>query len=168
MTTPTGGSGGPNNTNTWFPPNPHAQHAPQYIAQHAPQPPPPIYTNLPPPPRTPQQHQRYSAQQTPTRQTPRPGGAPEPPAVLLALAETYFEAAHKSGYAVAVKRPGEEALDAQAYCKLVATGLGCLEAALQVGCPFGETGEDAVLMGLVSAATTGGGDGEAKVCECAV
>lgn len=150
MNTPTGGaSGGIDPNNTWFTPvqqpqqHPiHSPHPPpQYLPQHPQQPPiqpphTPVYTNLPP--QTPTQ-QRWVGQTTPVRQTPRPGqptpyaqpAPPEPHAVLLALAEVYFEAAHKSGYAVAVKKPDESALDAQAYCKLVATGLGCLEAALQ-------------------------------------
>jgi hypothetical protein len=50
------------------------------------------------------------------------------PTVLLSLADTYITAAHSNGYKTAL---GTD-VDVQAYYALVATGLRCLEAALQV------------------------------------
>lgn len=51
----------------------------------------------------------------------------EPHLLLISLAESYFEAAHANGYRAAVSKGA----DARAYYKLIATGLRCLEAALQ-------------------------------------
>lgn len=49
--------------------------------------------------------------------------------LLLSLAEDYFTAAHGEGSLVALRRRHS---DTQAYYKLIATGLGCLEAVLKV------------------------------------
>lgn len=49
--------------------------------------------------------------------------------LLLSLAEDYFAAAHGEGSLVALRRRHS---DTQAYYKLIATGLGCLEAVLKV------------------------------------
>lgn len=62
------------------------------------------------------------------------GGRPQPPPVdyqllLLSLAEDYFAAAHGEGSMVALTRRQS---DIQAYHKLIATGLGCLEVVLKV------------------------------------
>ncbi len=62
------------------------------------------------------------------------GTSLQPPPVdyqllLLSLAEDYFTAAHSEGSIVALRRRHS---DTQAYYKLIATGLGCLEAALKV------------------------------------
>ncbi len=63
-----------------------------------------------------------------------PGTGLRPPPVdyqllLLSLAEDYFAAAHGEGSLVALRRRHS---DTQAYYKLIATGLGCLEAVLKV------------------------------------
>lgn len=50
--------------------------------------------------------------------------------VLVILAETYFSRAHTLGMAASVS---EDSPQAQTYYKLVAAGLGCLEAVLKVG-----------------------------------
>lgn len=49
--------------------------------------------------------------------------------LLLSLAEDYLTAAHGEGSLVALRRRRS---DSQAYYKMIATGLGCLEAALKV------------------------------------
>lgn len=49
------------------------------------------------------------------------------PTVLLSLADTYITTAHSNAYQSALGTPA----DVQAYYTLVATGLRCLEAALQ-------------------------------------
>ncbi len=49
--------------------------------------------------------------------------------LLLSLAEDYFTAAYGEGSLVALSRRHS---DTQAYYKLIATGLGCLEAVLKV------------------------------------
>ena len=49
--------------------------------------------------------------------------------LLLVLADEYFNAAHSHGMAVALSR---REMDTEEYYKLVATGLGCLEAVLKV------------------------------------
>ena len=49
--------------------------------------------------------------------------------LLLSLAEEYFATAHNEGSRVALCRRQS---DIQVYHKLIATGLGCLEAALKV------------------------------------
>jgi hypothetical protein len=85
----------------------------------------------------------YIPPQTPTRMQPvystpqryaQPAPPPPPPGpemagVLLSLADTYITTAHANGHKAAT---GSDA-EVKAYCKLVATGLQCLEAALQVG-----------------------------------
>lgn len=50
-------------------------------------------------------------------------------ALLLSLADEYFDAAHSQGRSLAISNENDE-LDE--YYKLVATGLGCLEAVLKV------------------------------------
>jgi hypothetical protein len=54
--------------------------------------------------------------------------------LLLSLAEEYFDAAHSSQSLDAVIRRETEM---RTYYKLIATGLGCLEALLNVGHPWG-------------------------------
>lgn len=53
--------------------------------------------------------------------------------LLLSLADEYLNAAHRHGtqMALAVREA-----DVEEYYKLIATGLGCLEAVLKVGGPF--------------------------------
>lgn len=51
----------------------------------------------------------------------------EPHLLLISLAESYLEAAHANGYRAAASKGADE----KAYYKLIATGLRCLEAALQ-------------------------------------
>lgn len=51
----------------------------------------------------------------------------EPHLLLISLAESYLEAAHANGGRAAASRGADE----KAYYKLIATGLRCLEAALQ-------------------------------------
>lgn len=58
---------------------------------------------------------------------PMPIGQDSVP-LLIALADVYLEVAHSNGYRAAARKGAE----AKAYFKLVATGLGCLEAALKV------------------------------------
>lgn len=50
--------------------------------------------------------------------------------LLLSLADEYFDAAHSQGTVLAASRQGA---DIEQYHKLIATGLGCLEAVLKVG-----------------------------------
>jgi len=113
-------------------------------------------------PPTQQQHAQY----TPIRnahhahhhghgQSPAQPGVPDMPVVLLALADTYITAAHANGYRVSFGT----ASDTEAYYKLVATGLACLETALQVGhCAMGGEGavrgEMLTTWGTVSATAT--------------
>ena len=50
-------------------------------------------------------------------------------AVLLSLADEYLSAAHSHGTMIALQK---REVDIEEYYKLVATGLGCLEALLKV------------------------------------
>ena len=52
--------------------------------------------------------------------------------LLLSLADEYLDAAHSHGTRVALSRRES---DLEEYYKLVATGLGCLEAVLKVSYP---------------------------------
>ena len=53
--------------------------------------------------------------------------------LLLAMADEYLNAAHSNGTMVALLK---QELEVEEYYKLVATGLGCLEAVLKVGVEF--------------------------------
>jgi hypothetical protein len=53
--------------------------------------------------------------------------------LLLSLADEYLNAAHARG---TVTSMATQQTDVEEYYKLVATGLGCLEAVLKVGCPI--------------------------------
>jgi hypothetical protein len=50
--------------------------------------------------------------------------------LLLAMADEYLNVAHSNGTMVALLR---REMEVEEYYKLVATGLGCLEAVLKVG-----------------------------------
>ena len=100
-----------------------------------------LHQQAPPQPRPLQQYQRTPQASsgprklsTPTKHTSRV--APVPPAntqlemdrLLISLAEEYFEAAHKLAPAVSQSMT---AADVDTYSQLIATGLGCLDAALK-------------------------------------
>ncbi|KAL7266216.1 hypothetical protein RUND412_011247 [Rhizina undulata] len=72
---------------------------------------------------------RWSSHPTPTTPTAAPmsSNPSDPHVLLLALAESYFEAAHATGVCAILAN----AADVTAYYKLVATGLKCLETVLQ-------------------------------------
>lgn len=86
--------------------------------------------------------QQKIQQQTPRKQTQRRPKQPskkssKPPIdyqiLLLSLADEYLSAAHSQGTMVALER---REMELGEYYKLVATGLGCLEAVLKVISPF--------------------------------
>jgi hypothetical protein len=67
--------------------------------------------------------------------------------LLLALADEYFTAAHSHGTTIAISN---NKIGLEEYYKLVATGLGCLEAVLKVNLP---TRREHYTHGCVSAYT---------------
>lgn len=150
MSTPSGGYGG-GGYGGWIPPQtPTRMHTPIDVYNSGPpaqhhqynnnnnnnnyQWPGAIPNTAPPGMRHPQHHhQHHPGSHRPIAHSPVPRQqhipvGPDMPTVLLSLADTYISAAHTSGYKTAVGT----AADAGAYYKLVSTGLGCLEAALQV------------------------------------
>jgi len=118
-------------------------------------------------PQQPHHQQQAHAQYTPTRNIhpahhPPQQMEPDLPTVLLALADTYISAAHANGY----KSSLGTASDADAYCRLVATGLACFETALRVWCALGVRGLEGVLMvSTVSTAATRRGYRQVALCE---
>lgn len=79
-----------------------------------------------------QQTQKGQVQQQDDQQALRKPGKPpiDYQVLLLSLADDYINAAHGYGTMAAISR-GE--MDVEEYYKLLATGLGCLEAVLKVG-----------------------------------
>ena len=109
---------------------------PQYISPAA-----LLQQQAPPQPRPSQQYQHIPETSsgsrklsTPIKDTSRMAPAPpvntqlEMDRLLISLAEEYFEAAHKLAPAVS---PSMTAADVDSYSQLIATGLGCLDAALK-------------------------------------
>jgi hypothetical protein len=95
------------------------------------------------------------------QQQPVPQG-PDMPTVLLSLADTYITTAHVNGY----KSVQGSDSQVKAYCKLVATGLGCLEMALQVFCGDGGVLVQGDVDGrLVPASAAHRGDDTVTACE---
>lgn len=84
-----------------------------------------------------QKHQKKSQQKPQSNQqaVEKPGKPTKPPVdyqvLLLSLADEYLNAAHRHGTKMAL---ATSEADVEEYYKLVATGLGCLEAVLKV-CP---------------------------------
>lgn len=84
-----------------------------------------------------QEMQRQTPKKQLQRQTKQPSaGKLSKPSIdyqvlLLSLADEYLNAAHNHGTMVALER---REMDVEEYYKLVATGLGCLEAVLKVDC----------------------------------
>ncbi|KAK4996618.1 hypothetical protein LTR60_007815, partial [Cryomyces antarcticus] len=134
-----------------IPPPVQQQHAPQYQTypqraqeqQPAPYPqryPPAIQQQPTPQPETASQSRRVrskaSAETYAMSEMPEPQPQPQPQnalpvdysLLLLSLAEEYIDAAHGMGSMVALMRREP---DAKEYCKLLANGLGCMEAALK-------------------------------------
>lgn len=108
------------------------QYSQQYVAQrdHLPRPRQSVQVVIPSPRQTPS----HSSVRSPARPANIPAIIPSQPPLdyeilLLALADDYFQAAYSGGYLVALRRRES---DARAYYKLIATGLGCLEAVLKV------------------------------------
>lgn len=79
-----------------------------------------------------QSAQKGQVQQQDDQQAPRKPGKPpiDYQVLLLSLADDYINAAHGYGTMAALSR-GE--MDVEEYYKLLATGLGCLEAVIKVG-----------------------------------
>jgi tetratricopeptide (TPR) repeat protein len=83
-------------------------------------------------PQQPQQPQVQRAQVQNGSQQPRPSQppAPDPISLLPGLAEEYFSAAHGMSLRIAKTLTGA---DMELYQKLIATGLACLQSALEAG-----------------------------------
>lgn len=111
-------------SSTPAPPTPSQKPVPQVIV---PTPPPELQQKQPQP------AQKVPVQQQDDQQASRkqPGKQPiDYQVLLLSLADDYINAAHGYGTMAALSR-GE--MDVEEYYKLLATGLGCLEAVLKVG-----------------------------------
>jgi hypothetical protein len=74
-----------------------------------------------------EQTQRKHSQQSPQKPAKTPV---DYQVLLLAMADEYLNAAHSQGTMIALMR---REMEVEEYYKLVATGLGCLEAVLKVG-----------------------------------
>lgn len=78
-----------------------------------------------------QQNPKGQGQRKGGQQSARKSGKPpmDYQVLLLSLADDYINAAHSHGTMVALQR---QEMNVEEYYKLLATGLGCLEAVLKV------------------------------------